>query len=191
MKKRKKIVVGCVWVIGILIGFVVILEILSRTCHCSTPMYSESMPTCDKHLYADDANVKNYLNELSGKYKQGISPTPEELEKAVIKVTRDSIGGANGMYCNGVAFVSNDLPMQAELYVRRHELEHAFQYVLQMEVANPESAANYTAAKEYPIGMIETVIVSIMKGKSHFSSTTCYLIALWETFKRYFLPLAG
>ncbi|HVF24689.1 MAG TPA: hypothetical protein VNA23_02305 [Anaerolineales bacterium] len=80
--------------------------------------------------------------------------------------------------------------MQAELYVRRHELGHVFQFTLQMEEQNHEFAANDTASKEYPIGMIETVIFSAVGGMDHFELTSCYLITLWEIFKRYFLPFA-
>ena len=191
MTKRKKIVLSFVWMLATFIGSIITLEILSRTSNCSTAMYSESMSACGNHLYTDDVNAGNYLNELSEKYSQGISPSPEELEKAVIEVDRASIGGVNGVYCGGVAFVSNDLPVQAELYVRRHELEHVFQFRLQMEEQNHESAANYAASKEYPIGMIETVIFSVVKARDHFDSTTCYLVALWETFKTYFLPFAA
>ena len=129
--------------------------------------------------------------ELSEQYRQGISPSREELEKAVIETDRDSIGGANGVYCSGVAFVSDDLPAQAELYVRRHELEHAFQFRLQIVEQNYESAANYAAAKEYPVGMVETTIFSVIKARDHFDSTTCYIVTLWETFKIYFLPFGG
>lgn len=190
MSKRKKITLSFVWMLAICIGTIITLEILSQTSTCSIALISGSMPACSNNLYLDDSNIRNYLNELSEKHSQGISPSPEELEKAVIEVDRNSIGGANGVYCGGVAFVSNDLPVQAELYVRRHELEHAFQFRLQMEEQNYEFAANYAASKEYPIGMIETVIFSVIKARDHFDSTTCYLIALWEVFKAYFLPFA-
>ncbi len=177
--------------LAIFIGSMIALEILSRTSNCSTAMISGSMSACGNHLYTNDANMRNYLNELSEKYSQGISPSPEEVEKAVMEVDRTSIGGANGLYCSGVAFVSNDLPVQAELYVRRHELEHVFQFTLQMEEQNHEFAANYAASKEYPIGMIETVIFSVIEGRDHFDSTTCYLVTLWKIFKIYFLPFAA
>jgi hypothetical protein len=191
MTQRKKIVLSFVGVLVIFIGSIIALEFLSRTSNCSTTLISRSMPACSNNLYTDDSNTRNYLNELSEKYSQGISPSPEELEKAVIEVDRDSIGGANGVYCGGVAFVSNDLSVQAELYVRRHELEHVLQFMLQMEEQNYESAANYAAAKEYPIGMIETVIFSVIKARDHFDSTTCYLVTLWKIFKIYFLPFAA
>ena len=191
MNKRKKIVIRFAWMLAIFIGSIATLEILSHTSNCSTARYSESMPACDNHLYTDDANAGIYINELTEKYNQGISPSPEELGKAVIEVDRDSIGGANGMYCSGAAFVSNDLPAQAELYVRRHELEHAFQFRLQMDNENYESAANYVAAKEYPVGMVEITVFSVIKARERFDSTTCYLVVLWETFKIYFLPFAG
>ena len=126
------------------------------------------MPACSNRLYTEDANAGIYINELTEKYSQGISPSPEELEKAVIEVDRDTIGGANGVYCSGMAFVSSDLPAQAELYVRRHELEHAFQFRLQMDEQNYKSAANYVAAKEYPVGMVETTVFSVIKSKRAF-----------------------
>ena len=191
MSKQKKIILRFALIFAIFIGSVSALEILSRTSKCSTARCSEPVSACDNHLYTNDVNRKNYLNELSERYRQGISPSQEELEKAVIEVDRDSIRGGNGVYCGGVAFVSNDLPAQAELYVRRHELEHAFQFALQMEEQNHESAANYAAAKEYPIGMVETVVFSVIEGRKSFDSTNCYIAALWKNFKIYFLPFSA
>lgn len=191
MSKRKKIILRFALIFAIFIGIIATLEILSHTSSCSTAGYSGSMTACGNHLYTDDANAGIYLNGLSEKYSQGISPSREELEQAVIEVDRDSIGGANGMYCGGVAFVSNDLPAQAKLYVRRHELEHAFQFTLQMEEQNYESAANYAASKEYPVGMVETVVFSVVESRKFFDSTTCWLVTLWKIFKIYFLPFAA
>jgi hypothetical protein len=191
MSKRKKITLRFALVLAIFIGIIATLEILSRTSSCSTSRYSGSMTACGNHLYTADVNGEMYLNGLIEKYSQGISPSQEELEQAVIEVDRDSIGGANGVYCSGVAFVSNDLPTQAKLYVRRHELEHAFQFTLQMKEENYESAANYAAAKEYPVGMVETVVFSVVESRKFFNSTTCWLVMLWKIFKIYFLPFAG
>ena len=70
MNKRKKIVISFAWIFAVFIGSIVTLEILSRTSNCSTARYSESMPACGNHLYMEDANVENYLNELSEKYGQ-------------------------------------------------------------------------------------------------------------------------
>ena len=194
MSKRKKITWRLAWMLAIFMGAIATLEILSRTCDCSSSRTATTLApvqACDNRLYAEDVDLKNYLNELSEQYKQGLSPSREELEKAVIEVDRESIGGANGIYCGGVAFVSNDLPAQAELYVRRHELEHAFQFRLRMKEQNYESAANYAAAKEYPIGLGETVVFSVIESRKSFNSTACYVIALWKVFKIYFLPFAG
>jgi hypothetical protein len=188
MNKRKKTAAGLAWLLGIFLGSIVFMEILSRTSGCSSKRYSESMPACNDQRYTEDASHKMYLDELSKRYSQGVAPSTQELEKAVIEVDRKAIGGANGVYCNGAIFVSNDLPAQAELYVRRHELEHVFQDILNMDLENHESAANYAAAKEYPLGMVQTAIVSVIKARSRFDSITCYLVALWETFKIYFLP---
>ena len=190
MTNRKKILLGFAGLLAVFIGSITTIEILSRTSTCSIALTTGSMSACGNNLYTDSDSIRNYLDELSEKYSQGLHPSPEELEQAVMEVPRASIGGANGVYCSGVAFVSNDLPAQAELYVRRHELEHVFQFTLQMDDQNHEFAANYAASKEYPIGMIETVIFSVAGGRNHFDSTTCYLVTLWEIFKRYFLPFA-
>lgn len=90
----------------ICIGTIIALEISSRTSTCSISLISGSMPVCSNNLYTDDPNNRNCLNELSGKYSRGLSPSPEEMEKAVMEVDRTSIGGANGVYCSGVPFVS-------------------------------------------------------------------------------------
>ncbi|MEW6030788.1 MAG: hypothetical protein AB1564_10040 [Chloroflexota bacterium] len=190
MSKRKKIVLRLALTLAIFVSVIAALEILSRTHNCSSSIVA--VPTlaaaCSNPLYTEDVSYTNYLNELSERYRLGVSPSREDLDKAVIEVDRDVIGGANGRYCGGVAFVSDDLPTQAELYVRRHELEHVFQHILRMEEENREAAANYAAAKEYPVGMVETVVFTIVESRKYFNSTACHIIALWITFKVYFLP---
>ncbi len=63
MSKRKKIALYFAWVFAIFAGTIEVLEILSRTCDCSssrTTVTSAPMQACDNHPHADDVNLKNY-----------------------------------------------------------------------------------------------------------------------------------
>ncbi|HEX9333513.1 MAG TPA: hypothetical protein VF896_16590 [Anaerolineales bacterium] len=164
------------------------LELLSRFYACPRGKSENSLPACDLRLYTNDTQNQDLLVSLTEKYGQGIAPTKAELDKAVFEIDRAFIGGNNGLVCNGVAFVSNDLPYEAKLFVKRHELEHVFQNLLQRQEKNPEFSANLAAAKEYPKGLISTTIFSIVKSRSAYPSFVCYIIGLWRIFKIYFLP---
>lgn len=194
MSRKKKVLLVFGWLFAIFAGSIEALEILSRTSDCfpssRANAASVNYNSCANHLYTEDAELKTHLKQLSENYQQGILPSQEELVEAVIETDRDSIGGNNGVYCSGVPFVSSDLPMQAKLFVRRHELEHVFQDTLRIQEENFEFAANYASAKEYPIGFLETTIFSIINSRKSFDSTRCYFVSLWSIFKVYFLPFA-
>ncbi len=166
------------------------LELLSRFYRCSPAAGSEArtLTACDAELYTQDTENQKLLVALKDKQLQGIAPTEAELRQAVFAVERKSIGGNNGIVCNGAAFVSNDLPPAANLFVRRHELEHIFQQLLSRQEKNPEFAANVAAAKEYPVGLLSTTLFSIWESRTVYPSPLCWLIGLWATFKIYFLP---
>lgn len=164
------------------------LELLSRFYACPHGKGEDSLPACDLRLYTNDMQNQELLVSLTEQYGQGIVPTKAELQKAVFEIAREFIGGNNGLVCNGVAFVSNDLPDEAKLFVKRHELEHVFQNLLQRQEKNPEFSANLAAAKEYPKGLVSTTIFSIVKSRVSYPSFVCYMIGLWRIFKIYFLP---
>lgn len=147
-----------------------------------------NLSACDTELYTNDIENQKLVAVLKNKQVQGIIPTAEELDKVVFEVDREVIGGNNSIACNGAAFVSNDLPKQAKLFVKRHELEHIFQDLLHRQDKNPEFSANLAAAKEYPVGFVVTTVFSIIKSRDSYPSFTCYVIGLWKIFKIYFLP---
>lgn len=166
------------------------LEFLSRfyQCPAGTSKETANLSVCDSRLYINDAENQKLIAVLNNKQVQGISPSKDELQKAVFEVDRERIGGNNGIACNGVAFISNDLPGQAKLFVKRHELEHIFQNLSQRQDRNPEFSANLAAAKEYPAGFVATTVFSIVKSRNSYPSFTCYVIGLWRIFKIYYLP---
>lgn len=164
------------------------LELLSRFYACPRGKSEDSLPACDLRLYTNDTQNQELLVSLTEQYGQGIAPTKAELQKAVFEIDREFIGGNNGLVCNGVAFVSNDLPDEAKLFVKRHELEHVFQNLLRRQEKNSEFSANLAAAKEYPKGLVSTTIFSIVKSRVSYPSFVCYVIGLWRIFKIYFLP---
>lgn len=105
----------------------------------------------------------------------------ELMEEFVLEVNPDVIPGLNGVVRNNIGYVRNDLPQEAKKYVKRHELEHLLD-------GGGEFEANIAAAKEYPLGLIETILFSIKDRSKYYDSNICYLVSLWKTFKVYFFP---
>jgi len=183
----KRFIVGVVFVPFLVIAG---LESLSHFYQCPPGIGKDitNLSACDSEFYIKDVENQKLVAVLYDKQMQGIAPTENELQKAVFEVDREVIGGNNGIACNGVAFVSSDLPKQAKLFVKRHELEHIFQNLSHRQDKNPEFSANVAAAKEYPAGFVTTTFFSIVKSRNSYPSFTCYVIGLWKIFKIYFLP---
>ncbi len=98
------------------------------------------------------------------------------------------MAGDNAMYCRGLVWVRNDMPANARAFTVRHELEHVLQYLLDKRELNRELAANWAAAREHPAGLIEALAFSLQTRAGEASSAPCFVIGLWDSFKRYTLP---
>ena len=125
------------------------------------------------------------------KRSAGESIAKEEYRSAmdllVYEAPPELLGNVNGVVCRGsVAFVRDSLPEQARNFVARHELEHLFQTSRE----NQEVSANIAAGKEYPSGLLSTIVSSLVEAKSKLS-WCCFLKSSWFAFKLYFLGVDG
>jgi hypothetical protein len=159
------------------------LETLSKIYKCETSIPLSACPIIIKE-------ENKLLSDLRNKRLAGEKISKEEYrqvaDKIILEVDPDLIGGYyNGITCDNMGYVRNDLPKEAKKYVKRHELEHLLQTG---EERNPEFSASFAGAKEYPRGVIQTVLFSLKTRVKYYDSPTCYLLTLWELFKIYFLP---
>ena len=102
-------------------------------------------------------------------------------DSLIYEVERKDIFGNNGLTCGYFAYISKDLPGEAKKFVKRHELAHI------LGIGN-EVECNKEAGRAYPIGFLETIILSTLRTlfdpESPFG---CKIIFLWRTFKEYFI----
>lgn len=167
------------------------LEIATHLCDCSNQLSAEELqiPVCENNkTYQKDLQL--LLDSLQAKRNQGQSVSRAEYreatDKLVFEVDQSQIGIVNGIACNGkIAYVAEELPPQAKLFVKRHELEHLFQIPY---AENNELKANIAAAKEYPVGLLSTIGFSVLKLKRYFS-WCCFFVIGWLNFKVYFLGI--
>jgi len=169
------------------------LETLSRTRPCKNNCvvaHCSSLPG----FSSPEVSFQNLslLNDLKSKRNAGEEISKEEYrqtaDKLILKVSPEKLNGClNGQACVGlnIGYVRNDLPAEAEKFVKRHELEHLFQTGVKEKW---EFLANLSAAKEYPVGLFETIFFSLKNRIKYQDSTLCYFLTTWETFKTYFLP---
>lgn len=189
---KKWVILG---IVLILVGSITFLEIISRVVSCPKPPVNV---TCNDlyedeglsviNLYKDTSDLellstlrqKRADNEMISKneYK-------EAFEKLIIERDPKDMAGINGIACTNYGFVRNDLPSQAEFFVKRHELEHLLQTGKE---GNEEFSANIAAGKEYPFGLLQTALISVVDRAKYYDSPLCYIKSLYKTFKVYFLP---
>ncbi len=163
------------------------LEAWSRQVSC--PRRIGPTPACEAAGSGAYQEQRALAEQLAQAHARGIEPSEDQLLQAVVEVERSQIGGANGLYCSGVAFVANDMPAEAEMFVRRHEVEHAFQDILSRHPENPEFSANVAAGRQYPLGLVATTAHTIFRSRDLLDlSFGCYVARLWTSFKVYFLP---
>ena len=187
-----------IWSPILLIGSIIGLELYTNHCNCVVPeeqLAHFTVPLCennsDEYPFAYDAAQRQLIDDIIEKRNAGESITKAEYREAmdllVYEVPPEQLGNVNGVVCRqGVAFVNNALPRQAKIYVARHELEHLFQTPNE----NQELEANIVAGKAYPIGLLSTIVHSLIVAKSHLS-WCCFLRSSWFIFKLYFLGIDG
>jgi hypothetical protein len=196
MKKLLK--KALIWFPILFVGSIIGLEAYTRTCNCNAPKIEPAnlpIPICesesDAYPFSYDAEQRQMIDEIIEKRSNGETVTREVYREAinllVFEAPLEELGVANGVVCRGgVAFVRDSLPTQAELFVKRHELEHLFQ----KNSENQEVKANIAAGKEYPLGLLSTIVLSLIEAKSKLS-WCCFLKSSWFIFKIYFLGIDG
>jgi len=195
MKQRLK--KALIWSPILLVISIVGLELYTDNCNCVVSEEEKvnltAVPICEdgseEYPFAYDLEQRQLIDEIIEKRRVGESVTKDEYREAmnllVYEVPPEQLGNLNGVVCRqGVAFVRNSLPNQAKIYVARHELEHLFQTTHE----NQELDANIAAGKEYPIGLLSTIVSSLITAKSHLS-WCCFLKSSWFAFKLYFLGI--
>ena len=174
---------------------IVSLEFLARVCPARhSPSLFES---CRRlvTVYGDMKEVKRDVTE-----ERELS-FEEIVEKRVLFVPREDISGVNGVACWDVnvlvddndyigsivhtyALIADDLPQNAKEYVVAHEAIH-------IGGVSSEIKANYLAALKHPIGLVETVWLSV-KNVADFpelEEIPCRVGGFWRLFKLYFLGI--
>ena len=172
-----------------LVLMVVALEITSRLYPCRPPPANFQPAVCDPQIFPPNQEAVEAVLILR---EQRQTPAiisaevyREALDEIIFEVAPEKLNGFNGVACNGVGYVRVDLPAQAKLFVKRHELEHLLQTGAQ---SNREFAANLVAAQEYPFGLMATVVFTLKNVGQADASLGCIIGALWQSFKLYFLP---
>ncbi|MCZ7670485.1 MAG: hypothetical protein M5U34_26710 [Chloroflexi bacterium] len=145
---------------------------------------------CEQEMTVYDDEELAILENLRSDRAEGIPVSKatyrEAMDMLVAEIDPTLLGPAAGIVC-GIAYVRNSLPNQARLYVKRHEFEHLLQDPL---MENSEMAANVVAAKEYPIGLVQTITYALWEGKKELT-WCCFLVGGWAIFKSYFLGIGS
>lgn len=199
MKHRLK--KAFIWFPPLLIGSIIGLELYTSNCTCTVPVATSveelnfTIPICEQDIgtypFSYDPEQQQLIDEIMEKRSAGESIAKEEYRSAmdllVYEAPPELLGNVNGVVCRGsVAFVRDSLPEQARNFVARHELEHLFQTSRE----NQEVSANIAAGKEYPSGLLSTIVSSLVEAKSKLS-WCCFLKSSWFAFKLYFLGVDG
>lgn len=174
----------------LLFTFILFLEVGSRLYARERKPRSAFDPVvCDPTSYPVDQDKIRELNALVEAKRGGQDITRGDLIRAMILVREEDMTRINGIYCNGLIYVSAGLPERAMYYVARHELEHVFQHKgVTRECENDEFCANWIAGSEYPLGLLQTVFSSLIKAYRLYPSVWAFLFGSWRIFRFYFLP---
>ncbi|MFO8036548.1 MAG: hypothetical protein R6U57_07985 [Anaerolineales bacterium] len=194
MKKTLKLI-GRILLGGLilLVAFVFFLEIGTRRyVKNRVPLGTIEFVVCDESKYPIDEEKIRVLDGLVQARKEGHEITREDLDAAMIVVREEDMTRINGVYCNGLIYVSEALPERAMYYVARHELEHVFQHKGVTRVCeNDEYCANWIAGSEYPLGLLQTIVSSLVRAYRLYPSVWAFLYGSWRIFKVYFLGVGG
>lgn len=187
MKMKKMFLILLIF-FALAVFSVVILEVLSKKYQC--PIVRPPISACNIRPTSILPQTDSELSEIRVKRDTKERITKEEYrqlaEKFVREVDPNVLSGFyNGIACGNFGYVRNDLPKEAKKYVKRHELEHLLQTGKEK---NPEFSANWAAAKEYPLGFLQTIFFSAQNRAKYSDSSTCYIVSSWKTFKIYMLP---
>lgn len=192
MEIEKIFLITIIVLIGSLVTVGIVLELLSRVYECKGVFPKEFTTSCprsprpsnlskNKKFIADLKEKRSRSEKISKqKYGQAADLLILEVEPAKLSYR------FNGVACSSHGYVRNDLPERAKNFVKRHELEHLLQT---HQERNTEFSANLAAAREYPLGLVQTIFFSLKNRASFYDSKFCYILSLWKTFKVYFLPV--
>ena len=190
MEKALKLLLKILLIITLVLGVLILaLELSSRRLNPSQePPRPRVLLACDPARYPPDPDKIEFLAALVEKKRQGSFITREDLDRAMYLVPDADMEGINGVFCSGMIFISERLPHGARYYVARHELEHLFQSAgVAADYRDMEFSAHWVAAQEHPLGLIQTVISSLVGAYQLSPSLWAFLINIWVVFKFYFL----
>jgi len=189
-KKRKlpRIAVGLLALFG---GLILFFELGSRL-YFEGDMETISVPSpavCDPAIYPPDPDKLAALEDTQETRRLGDRITPVQLESVLVAAPQEDMPGINGVYCNGMVYISQRLAPSARRYVARHELEHYFQFQgLDEDCQDWELCATWGAAREYPWGLLTTITSSLRESLRLSPSFWDFLFGSWTIFKIYLLP---
>jgi hypothetical protein len=192
-KKRWLLRIGLALLIS-LIGGILFLELGSLWYFDGVPAaeVTISLPpaaVCDPTIYPPDPEKLAALESALEVRRQGRRITPDELEGVLVAAPQADLPYRNGVFCNGMVYISQRLSPPARRYVARHELEHYFQFQgLDGGCQDWELCANWEAAREYPWGLLTTITSSLVEAFRLSPSFWDFLFNAWFAFKFYFLP---
>ena len=167
------------------------LEISSNYFDCS-PDYSY-MPIeellCNGNYGVDlDPEKVVQLQALIQKRSQGLEITRQELAKAITLTSYRAMGNTIGESCFGLIFIASYLSEEAQLFRARQELE--FNYLMAYstnEIHGSPKCGIERAAKEYPIGYLQTKIYEFINE----DDKQCYIFRQWIDLKEYINPFGN
>jgi len=175
---------------AVMITSIIGLEVASRTCKCKDKVDPDFMriKVCEQEQASYGDEELAILENLKADRAVGFDVSKETYREAMDALVKEIdpalLGPAMGVVC-GVAYVRNSIPTQATLFVKRHEFEHLLQ---DQSIENHETAANIAAAKEYPVGLVQTVFYGLREAKRALT-WCCFLVSSWTLFKLYFLGI--
>jgi hypothetical protein len=189
--KKSRIVRLTLIILALFVAFILFLELGSRWYYEGDPETVALPPAavCDPLVYPPDPEKLAALeNTLDGR-REGRRITPEELEEVLVAAPQQDLPYRNGVFCNGMVYISQRLAPAARRYVARHELEHYFQFQgLDEGCQDWELCATWGAAREYPWGFITTITSSLAESFRLSPSVWHFLFSSWKIFKIYLLP---
>jgi hypothetical protein len=177
--------------LAFLVSFILFLEIGSRLYYDGVPEAISLPPAvvCDPAVYPPNSKKLAALERLQSVYLQGTRITPAQLEEILVAAPQEDMPNMNGVFCNGMVYVSQRLSPSARYYVARHELEHYFQIQgIDEDCQDWELCATWEAAREYPWGFVTTITSSLWESFRLSSSLGDFLFGAWTIFKIYLLP---
>jgi len=174
-----------------LMGGILFLEVGSYWYFEGAPetLFLPLAAVCDPEVYPPDPDKLATLEGLLEVRRQGREISPEELERALVAAPQADLPYRNGVFCNGIVYISQRLSIPARRYVARHELEHYFQFQgLDGGCQDWELCATWEAAREYPWGFLTTITSSLVESFRLSPSFWDFLFSSWKIFKIYLLP---